>query len=179
MSQGAFEAFKSRTGLIDKAAERVCYLIGHDPIFKAWCKGRVVRSRTFGPVDGLAIPHVAVSAVSIRSEFRPSQEVVCLVPIAITFVWNELVTVHEKAEPSVASAVEHAHEVLFRKPYLDLAEFDGDRITERLDNFEPVGLAVRQAEGSPEATFALTTEAVYEISRDTVTWERWSRTSGT
>lgn len=170
---GAFAIFPK--GLIDEACDRVRYLLAHEPILRQWNAGGVIRSRSFGPVPGVALPHTTVSAVSVRSESRPGGELLQLLPIGISIAWEEFVSVAEEGENSAASAVAWIHRTLYACPYLDVPELGGDRIAERLDNLEPVSLARGTVEGDESrSTFALTLEATYQIATDLRTWTRFA-----
>lgn len=169
---GAFDIFPK--GLIDTACDRVKYLLAHEPILREWATGGVYRTKTLGPVPGVALPYIVVSGLSVRSETRPGAQFMQLLDVAILLTWEEYESIAEDGENSVASAVALIARTLYGKPYLDVPECGGDRVAERLDSLQPTSLVRVAAEEDSKTVLSLQVTATYEIATDLRTWTRFA-----
>lgn len=172
MSGGAFDIFPR--GLIDEASIRVRYLLAKQPLLRQWATGGVFRTKTLGPVPGVALPYIVVAALNVRSETRPGAEFLQLLDVAILLVWEEFEAIAADDENSVASATALIEKTLYSQPYLDIPECGGDRVTERLDAILPTSLVRAATEDETKTVLSLQLTATYQIATDMRTWTRFA-----
>jgi hypothetical protein len=108
----------SEQGHIDKMCDNVVTILkAHDELSE-WTGDRIVRSSGFTGIEGMAVPHITVSALDIESVLQPSKKEEDVVPIGILIAHEEFFDEIPEGGSSIATVVQVIKTILFGDVHL-------------------------------------------------------------